>query len=487
MLVLILAFSLPFFAENEDQTQNQPPAGESTEQANQETVSEEQQTDPVPVTVCRCGRQIYSGSGQGYSKYDCTKCRQNYLLCQCTCWCGAETYTESEGEGQPKLCKGCQKLCPECTCADRETLLKREKQIAEGTLSQLGLQKPASALAISVVTLFMLAALCFAVTSHLKSPAARKRLPKSEIPDKPTEQTVPEKPIPEEKQEGRASPFPVDLTNLSPLDAYGAAEEYLNRSVRKREDLLAPLGAETLTAGQYAELQALSGLLPNEHCPVNTVAEREPLPKSLTNGEALTDEGEKTAKAILTPQKVYALAKRGEPGYKVCVGEDSMLILSDEGRLTENLDKKQVFAFLRKGLCDFSEHEQKLKEPLREEFGKNAFTTLLSLYLTGKNRFGEAALAKIAAAAGNESERFAKYITKLEEKGLLEKEENAYAFTFKAKTILPEPGDDSVSFRDGENRVLFVNKTDCTLCLHEQNGRYFLLTCDKIPWSIYIR
>lgn len=484
----IILFSLIFllasqtFAEPEDTAPTPEPPAEQTE-----VPPEPEAPDQTPdasvnqAEQCICGRPIYAENGQGYSKYDCTKCRQNYLLCQCDCWCGAETYRQGEGEGLPKYCAGCNNLCPDCTCADKETLLRRETQVAEGSLSPLGLQKPASAAAISAVMVLITAALFFAVSANASTPPLeiKPKKEKAKIPP-------PKKATPEQKKDGRLSPIPVNIQNLSPLQAYDAAEEWINRSVRKRADLLNDLGAQPLSAGQFAGLKTLSGIQPNEKCPVNTDAAQKPLPAAFCNKDGLTEEGKRTAAAILTPDRICKASKRGEPGYTVCLKGETAMILSDEGRLTGILTKKQIASFLRKGLCDFSEHEEKIERQFSETFSPNTFTLFLTLFVTGKTRFDKEAITKITQQIGLPPEKVEKHLMKLEEKQLLHSENGIRRFTLKAKTILPEPGDDAVFFQTEEQNVLFVNKTDCTLCFHEKDGGYFLISCEKIPWNLYL-
>lgn len=474
LFLFLFLFSFSARAENEEQ-----PMPETTPTQTEQSSAEN--TQPAQdAELCICGRPIYAESGQGYSKFDCTKCRQNYLLCRCACWCGAETHTETEGEGQPLFCNGCNNRCTECTCADKEILLKREKQIAEGSLSPLGLQKPTSFAAISVVLLFILAALYFALTAQ-----ARKALPAKKEPlQNEKAKKIPEQPLPQ--TEGRTAPIPVDISEIPPLDAYEAAEEWISRNIRKRTDLLEELGAFRLSTGQFSELKERAGLTPNGKCPVNTDAPRKPLPQTLATRESLTQEGLSAAKTILTPEKICMAAKRGEPGYKICFFENSVRILSDEGRFSGALTKKQTAAFLRKGLCDFSDHEEKLKTPVSERFQKETFTVLMALYLTGKTRFGKAAQEKLAQHAKIPLNLFRKAMEKLEKKGLLENNGEEYRLSFKATTLLPEPGDDTVMFRTEKQRILFVNKTDCILCIHEQNDGYFILSCEKIPWNLYL-
>ena len=86
---------------------------------------------------CICGRNYYQETTQSHSKYDCIKCGKPLSECTCNCWCGAETEISEVIVGQTHLlvCKGCGKLCDNCTCADRGAMENLERMAVAGTVA----------------------------------------------------------------------------------------------------------------------------------------------------------------------------------------------------------------------------------------------------------------------------------------------------------------------------------------------------------------
>lgn len=111
---------------------------------------------------CICGRQYETGDQEQNNFYICPACQKNFLLCTCDCFCGHSAETVSAEDGTTlKICSGCKNPAVECTCVDRETALRLENDIRNGSISQNGVRLPQNPAALILALLIILLSAAF--------------------------------------------------------------------------------------------------------------------------------------------------------------------------------------------------------------------------------------------------------------------------------------------------------------------------------------
>lgn len=157
----------PTDTETPDDTADVPSDDTSAaDEATDDTGTSESHT-PEFSNCCLCGRDYYKDDTATHSKYDCVKCGKNMYACTCPCWCGAASYLDTSGEyGSvlPRICSGCGKPCPLCTCrSDKAAVLEAELKRLNGEVSPLNLPRPESGWE-TVISVFLILILCSAAT-----------------------------------------------------------------------------------------------------------------------------------------------------------------------------------------------------------------------------------------------------------------------------------------------------------------------------------
>lgn len=513
-------------------------------------VNEGEQTPTVIENSCICGREYHIDNGEGYFAYDCVKCKKNYLLCTCNCFCGEESYTTEENPGQ-KYCKGCEKPCVDCICADRATALLLEKQISEGKISHLGISKPSSvfAIIISIFAIFGLSlggihCMRFVKTTEFVKEKKIKDKPKKVENDKPKKISVKEKAV---KNHNKEEEYDYEQTSSSkkknissmvkwPINGRLPAicsTELVYSILAKRQNandslsLFNQLSPMELTTTQLKTLAEYAGVKPNKLTPIILPEELEgeadfPFKDKFTTIDEygirdISEEGKKFAYNVLIPEKAIYVSRKMGKEYTLSLFEGLWTIIykNEEGNylIAPYIEEALALSFVKAGVCGFKKSENS-PEHIDIGLDYNQWYLLLLSLFENPHYFTPEQLRKGQKAsflkrglsgmdledASEELEEFlanenkvSEAIESLKEQDIFEENDNGLGLSplviewFNTRDVNDTVFFDSKSVEADNLSTMFISKAIGALCIYDTGKGVRIMSSKRIPWKAYIR
>lgn len=490
-------------------------------------VSAPEPTEPTAGGDCICGRPYYTTDGEDHRQFDCVGCNHNNLSCTCGCWCGADSYSGISSVGQGILfCSKCDKTCSECTCADKETALRRESEIRNGILSVMGIAFPQNVFPVVFLILFLFGGAVFGSFCYLQT--FGKTLP------------VQKKAPAKKKNRSSAVPAAPAKSDSSVPVKWKAAEKYPGLSLyissmlaftgrRASSSISLPLSngrKYTLSEEDLSLLKKLSGLK-GSSSPLR-IRGRDGNPARLldcgfvtenSGTVTITDRGSVYAQVMFEPEESFCVGSCSSPVCYICFYRGYGVALSEESEglytVLSDVKKENLGVFLREELAPVSNGENRIGM-VSETFSYEEWLVLLSACAENSISFGIRSLARVEKAEFFkkvlssiektdsfpspdevlDTENVLRNLSSLKEKGIVTGENGSYTLTTKGQSIA-YPGMKDMVFFDRNSSdgialtLLAVYRSaaetgDCVSAVCDTGSEIRLVTSGTIPWNRYI-